>query len=192
VTATLADMFDRFERNAWRFEGRDTYLVAGEADRIATFLRGEQLPRKTRENNGWIATLEAIRGRRAKIGRIRVVGHPVTDYTRFEFAAYPDNARAGEDIRVIDREALAPEWAGVPDFWLFDDETVFVQHYDRDGVFLGADRAAEAAPFVEVRRLLEGRTVPLARYELVNQLPRQRAIPVVGPPPALPIPAIPR
>ncbi|MGE0346592.1 MAG: DUF6879 family protein [Gemmatimonadales bacterium] len=192
MSPTLGEMFGLFERTAWRYEGRDIYLVAGEEQRIATFLRGEPLPRKTRENNGWIATLEDIRGRGATIGRVRVVGRPVTDYTRFEFAAYPDNARAGEEIKVIDRASLAPEWAGVPDFWLFDDETVFVQHYDSDGVFLGADRAADAAPFAEVRRLLDRHTTALARYELTNQLPKQRAVPVVGPPPALPIPAIPR
>jgi hypothetical protein len=192
VSPTLGDMFGRFERTAWRYEGRDTYLVAGEEQRIATFLRGEPLPRKTRENNGWIATLEDIRARGATIGRVRVVGRPVTDYTRFEFAAYPDNVRAGEDVQVIDRAALAPEWTGVPDFWLFDDEIVFVQHFDSDGVFLGADRAVDAAPFVEVRRLLVGHTTALAHYELTNQLPKQRAVPVVGPPPALPVPAIPR
>jgi hypothetical protein len=186
---TLADTFGQFHRSAWRYEGRDTYLVTGEEERIATFLRGEPLPRKTRENNGWIATVEDIRARGARIGRVRVVGHPVTDYTRFEFAAYPDNVRAGEDISVIDRELLAPEWRAVPDFWLFDDTTVFVQHFDTDGTFLGADQAEDAEPFLEVRRLLAGHTVPLDCYHL-SEVPRQRTAPPVGPPPDLPIPAM--
>ncbi|GEL27058.1 hypothetical protein PSU4_60120 [Pseudonocardia sulfidoxydans NBRC 16205] len=186
---TLADLFARFHQSAWRYEGHDTYVVSGEEGRIATYLRGEPLPRKTRENNSWIATVEDIRARKARISRVRVVGHPLTDYTRFEFAAYPDNVRAGEDVDVIDRALLAPEWRAVPDFWLFDDATVFVQHFDDDGRFLGAEQAEDPQPFLEVRRLLTGHTTPLDRYQLTD-LPQQRSVPVVGPPPKLPTPAI--
>jgi hypothetical protein len=185
---TLAQMYGTFRHAAWRYEGRDTYAVTGEEERIATFLRGEVLPRKTRENNGWIATVEDILARQAQIGRVRVVGHPLTDYTRFEFTAYPDNVRAGEDVAVIERALLSPEWDRVPDFWLFDEETVFVQFFDAEGSFIGAEQADDVAPFVEIRRLLQERATPLSRYEL-DDVPRQRVDSPIGPPPELQIPA---
>lgn len=181
---TLGEMFGTFTRSAWRLEGRDTYRVAGEEERIAAFLRGEPLLRKTRENNGWIATVEDAVARGAWIGRVRLVGHPITDYTRFEFAAYPDNVAAGEDVQVLDRVALDPSWSGVPDFWLFDDETVFVQHYDDEGHFLGAEQAHDVAPFLEARRRLAGHTVPVSKFQLTD-IPKQRPGMVLGPPPAL-------
>lgn len=184
---TLGDMYGRFTRYAWRFEGRDVYAVGGEEDRIATFLRGDPLPHKTRENNSWIATVEDVRARGASIGRVRVVGRPVTDYTRFEFAAYPDNIAAGEDVQAIAREALDPAWSEVPDFWLFDDTTVFVQHFDEDGQFLGAEQAHDVGPFLTIRQLLLGQAADAAAFDLSN-FPRQRTA-AVGPPPPLNLPA---
>lgn len=184
---SLGEMFGQFTRAAWRFEGRDVYTVRGEETRIATFLRGDPLPRKTRENNGWIATVEDARARDAAIGRVRVVGRPVTDYTRFEFAAYPDNVAAGEAVQAIAREALDPAWSEVPDFWLFDDTTVFVQHFDQDGQFLGAEQVHDIAPFLTIRQLLQDHTVDAVAFDLSN-LPQQRTA-VVGPPPPLNTPA---
>jgi hypothetical protein len=123
---------------------------------------------------------------------VRVVGRPVTDYTRFEFAAYPDNIAAGEDIEVIDREQLDPAWSEVPDFWLFDDTTAFVQHFDDEGRFLGAEPVEDVAPFVQIRQLLIdlATTVPAGRYAL-DTVPRQRTTPVPAPP-ALTVPSLSR
>lgn len=186
----LGQMYEHFTDYAWRYEGRDVYTVDGEQDRIEAFLRIGAVPRKTRENNGWIRIVEDIRARRASIGRVRVVGRPVTDYTRFEFAAYPDNIAAGEDIQVIERRQLDPAWAAVPDFWLFDDTTAFVQHFDEAGRFLGAERVDDVAPFVEIRRLLTepGRTMSAEHYAL-DSVPQQRRG-LVPAPPALQVPSL--
>ncbi|MCE0768449.1 hypothetical protein LWC35_36985 [Pseudonocardia kujensis] len=96
--------------------------------------------------------------------------------------------RAGEDVRVIERALLSAEWDRVPDFWLFDDETVFIQLFDHDGTFLGAEQVDDVAPFLEIRRMLQDRAVPLARYEL-GDIPRQRMDSPIGPPPPLQVPA---
>lgn len=188
----LGRMYDRFTDYAWRYEGRDVYTVDGEQERIQAFLREGTLPRKTRDNNGWIRIVEDARTRGAQIGRVRVVGRPVTDYTRFEFAAYPDNIAAGEDIEVIDREQLDPTWSEVPDFWLFDDTTAFVQHFDDEGRFLGAEPVEDVAPFLQIRQLLTdpATTVPAGRYAL-DTVPRQRTTPVPAPP-ALTVPSLSR
>ncbi|MEV1294902.1 DUF6879 family protein [Pseudonocardia sp. NPDC049635] len=179
----LGRMYDLFTDYAWRYEGRDLYTVEGEQERIDAFLRSGSVPRKTRHNNSWIRIVEDVRARNASIGRVRVVGRPLTDYTRFEFAAYPDNIAAGEDVQVVEREYLDPAWSAVPDFWLFDDATAFIQHFDDYGHFLGAERVEHIAPFVEIRRMLTepGRTVSAEHYSL-DSVPQQRRGRVPAPP----------
>lgn len=62
--------------------------------------------------------------------RVHVVTEPWSDYVRFEIAwSYPPNVTAGEDIRII--TGTAP-WPG-PDFWMFDDRSVWLMHYTGDG-----------------------------------------------------------
>ncbi|AEA28886.1 hypothetical protein Psed_6815 (plasmid) [Pseudonocardia dioxanivorans CB1190] len=186
----LGRMYGRFTDYAWRYEGRDVYTVDGEQERIDAFLRSGVVPRKTRDNNGWIRVVEDVCARGASVGRVRVVGHPVTDYTRFEFAAYPDNIDAGEDVQVIERQQLDRAWDSVPDFWLFDDTTAFVQHFDEGGRFLGAELVDNVAPFLEIRRMLlePGRTVGAERYAL-DSVPQQRRGHVPAPP-ALHVPSL--
>lgn len=113
--------------------------------------------------DGWIRTIEDARARGAYIGRIRLVGHPLTDYTRFELSAYTDNAAAGEDIRLIDRTDLTPSWNAAPDVWVFDDKRAITMRYSDDGAWLGFEEC-EAAPYVNVRRVLTPLAVPLAVY----------------------------
>jgi hypothetical protein len=164
---SLAEMFGLFERTAVRCEARDSYLMTDKA-RYDLWRSGQPLPRKTRDNDSWIATNEDARARNAQIGRYRIVGRPITDYTRFEFAAFRDNVRAGEWIAVVERAGLDPSWVDVPDFWFFDDEIVFVQYYDDQGGFLGADQADDLGPFREVLELLSGVAVPFRDYELTD------------------------
>ncbi len=80
---------------------------------------------------------------------------------------------------------MDPAWAEAPDFWLLDDETVFVQRYDGQGGFLGADRADDPSSFLEAQALLSSLAVPFGSYELSDapplQLGRERH-PYIGPP----------
>ena len=63
--------------------------------------------------------------------RVRVVSYPLTDYLRMEMSWYPKSVAAGEDIRITETQLTG-------DFWLFDDRTVVLLHYDRKGRFTGA------------------------------------------------------
>lgn len=162
---TLGDMFGRFERTAFRCEARPSYLMTDRA-RFDLWNSGAPLPRKTADNDGWIATIAAAAGRAAVIERIRIVDYPVNAYTRFEFTAFRDNVDAGERISVVERRVLDPSWQDTPDYWLFDDDTVFVQRYDEEGGFLGADQVADVAPFLQARDLLTKVAVPFSKYEL--------------------------
>lgn len=163
--STFAELFAGFTKTAWRLEARDVYNIPGEQGRIADFLRTGSVPNKTRENNSWIRTIESARARDAYIGRVRLVGHPVTDYTRFELAAYGDNVRAGEDIRILDRSRLDSSWDEAPDVWVFDDERAITMIYDDDGSWLGMEDVV-AEPYVNLRKAITPHAVPVIDYRL--------------------------
>ena len=100
--------------------------------------------------------------------RVRVVGRPVTGYTRFEVVAYRDNIAAGETIRVVERAWLHGTdgaWAN-DDFWLFDDETVALLRYDEEGHFLSAERASDLGAYLSARQRALALSVDLAAFVL--------------------------
>jgi hypothetical protein len=176
---SLAEAFESFRHSAWRLEARDTYLVAEYDDQLVAFLAGEPMPART---DGWADVVQAATARGARIGRIRLVGHPISDYTRFEFALYPENVAFGEDVRIVDRTWLDGSWSAAPDVWLFDDELAFRQRYSDEGAYLGAEQV-DADPVLEMRRLLASYAVPLAEYRL-TEVPAPRpatALPSVLP-----------
>lgn len=176
---TLAEAFESFQHSAWRLEARDTYLVAEYDDQLEAFLAGRPLPPRV---DGWAEVVQAATARGARIGRTRLVGHPLTDYTRFEFALYPENVEFGEDVRIVDRTWLDTSWAAAPDVWLFDDDLAFRQQYSDAGAYLGAEQI-DVGPVVELRRLLSTYAVPLAEYQLTETpAPRpETAIPTTLP-----------
>lgn len=164
---TFDELFAGFKRSAWRLEVRDTYSIAGDEERIATFERTGMAPRKTAENSGWIRTILTARDRGAHIGRTRLVGRPITPYTRFEFAAYIDNVLAGEDIRVVDRDWLDQSWNHAPDVWVFDGEIAAVMNYTHNGEWLGFD-VVDGRPYERLRLQLEPIAVRMDEYRLAD------------------------
>lgn len=161
---TLTEAFETFQRSAWRLEARDTYLVPDYDDALEAFLAERPLPART---DGWADVVQTAAQRGARIGRIRLVGHPITDYTRFEFALYPQNVDFGEDVQIVDRTWLDGSWSAAPDVWLFDDRLAFRQTYSDAGEYLGAEPVA-AEPVIEMRRMLSSYAVPLAEYRLTE------------------------
>ena len=162
---TLSEAFESFQRSAWRLEARDTYVVAEYEDQLRAFLAGRPMPPR---RDGWAELVQGAAARGARIARTRLVGHPITDFTRFEFALYLENVQVGEDVRIIDRTWLDGSWATAPDVWLFDDQLAFRQHYDDEGVYLGFERV-DADPARQMRDLLATHAVPLSKFHLVNR-----------------------
>lgn len=161
---TLAEAFEEYQHSAWRLEARDTYQVAEYDDQLDAFLADRPMPPRA---DGWAEVLQAATARGARISRVRLVGHPVTDYTRFEFALYPENVQFGEDVRVVDRTWLDGSWTAAPDVWLFDDRLAFRQQYSEKGAYLGAEQI-DAGPVLEMRQLLSTYAVPLVEYRLTE------------------------
>ncbi len=147
-------LFEGFERTAFRVEARDRYDVADERQEFAAFLSGEDLPRRTPENDPWLARVAKARASGRTVERVRVVAQPLTDYTRFELAGYPDNVAAGEKVWIVARSELSEAdqaWAN-EDFWIFDDETVVLIQYDDQDRFLGVERVEEPGRYLTAKR----------------------------------------
>jgi hypothetical protein len=172
MSSRFEELFAGFQRSAWRLEVRDVYNIPDEEERIAEFLSTGRVPAKTRDNSSWIRTVEAARARGAYIGRVRLLGHPVTDYTRFELAAYEANVASGEDIRILDRARLDSSWDQAPDVWVFDDEVAIKMVYTDDGAWLGTEDLP-AEPYANLRRAITPYAVPFAEYHL-TEVPVQR------------------
>lgn len=164
---SLGSLLADFAQFAWRLETQDTYDVSDEREQFEQFMAGQE-PLPSEEDLEWQAGLRSIAASGRSIGRVRLVGQPITPYTRFEFAYFPETFRAGEDIRVVDRSRLSnpsdPRWD--QDFWLFDDQVAAVMHYD-DGQFTGITVADDPAPYIAIRREMLAIAVPFDQYTLL-------------------------
>lgn len=128
-------LFDAYEQTGFRLETLSEYDVAEEREEIARFLAGEDMGPEWADNP-WVRSM-TDKGK--QVSRVHVLTSPLTDYLRYELAAYPGNIKAGESIGIID---LAEQTvAGLPDhdFWLFDDRQVYRMHYTEKGAFIGAE-----------------------------------------------------
>jgi hypothetical protein len=170
----LNDLYHSCTRYAWRLEARDVYGVPEENDRLQAWLAGRPLPRSD-SKDAWKELTSGAAAAGRPFARVRMIGRPLTDYTRWEYEVYSDNISAGEQVRVLERDWLTdadrnnPLW--LEDFWLFDDEIAVVQNYGDDGSYLGPTRAADPAPYVALRRRALELSVPYSDFTL---LPDQR------------------
>lgn len=147
------DPWGTFRRSAFRLETLPEYRVPREAGLLERYLAGA--PKPVDYNIAWHQKLRSWAAAGAVLRRVRVIRPPLTDYQRRQFDwGYPDNLRAGEDIRVLDG-AMAdklglPDW----DFWFFDDQLVHRMNYAEDGTYLGGETLPDADP-AEFRRYRE-------------------------------------
>jgi hypothetical protein len=163
----FAELFETFERCAFRYESRAEYRVDEEADDYARFVRGEPLPSMDAMDS-WLDRLRRQAAEGKINERVRRLPPAITPYIRFEVEwAYVYNADAGEKIYVIADTTLPPlPSCATDDFWLFDDARAVQMHYDDDGVWLGFAEAetAEVPEFVRAAALLRERSRPLSAF----------------------------
>jgi hypothetical protein len=126
-----------FRRSAFRLEALQHYSEPEEAEAFARFRAGQD---PLLDLAWWLGLAAGHTRAGRRMSRVRVIVEPPSDYTRFELAHYPAMVAAGDDIRII--PTTPGNWpAGLPqhDFWLFDDQDVWILDYDPAGVFLGAE-----------------------------------------------------
>ncbi|MEV0412111.1 DUF6879 family protein [Streptomyces sp. NPDC050448] len=157
----FGQLFAAFERTAFRLETLSVYDVEEEREEFERFLAGADMGPDW-DDNPWVRSM-TDKGK--EVTRVHVLRSPLTDYLRYELAAYPGNITAGESISIIDLAEQAVTSLPDHDFWLFDDRDVYRMHYTSEGAFVGAellpahrlaeyqgyqDRAlAEAVPFAD-------------------------------------------
>lgn len=166
----LDELYRTYQKSAFRLECRDVYAIPGEDPDFDAFLAGQAFPARTVDDDDWLANVQTQVSHGKYFGRVRLLGHPVTDYTRFQMLCYPrENIPAGEEVRILDRRQLSTDdddWTG-QDFWMFDERIVVLQHFDDEGHFLGVSEASDPAPCIAIRRRAVDLSVPFADYRLV-------------------------
>lgn len=138
---------------------------------LALFLAGKPLPERSARTDPWLRRVADTTAAGRRWQRVHVVGHPLTDYLRFELVGYEANAELGEDVRIARREAH-PELAELrQDFWLLDAETpepsALLMHYDAAGHLTGFERTTRPDIISRCRRerdLAVARSVSLRDY----------------------------
>ncbi|MFE3941403.1 DUF6879 family protein [Streptomyces sp. NPDC059118] len=162
---TLGDLFDRFQREAFRLETLDDYSKSGNVDAYHAFLAGE--PQPDDYNAGWVEELRSHTGKGKRVYRVHILRRPLTDYLRFELGwGYQKNMSGGEEFFILDITDRPSILENVPDFWLFDSESVAVMNYDGTGKYLGSEvLPPERAPeFVGHRDLVLAHAEPFTEW----------------------------
>lgn len=157
-------LFDEFTASAWRLEIQGTYDEPEEREPLRRFLAGE--PDDLTWMADWFDWVRQLTAAGRRIGRVRVLTEPLTDYLRFELSFTPQTVDAGEDIRVL--AANDANTLGLPreDFWLFDDRLVAVLHFGDTGVASVEviDDPAEVARYRAVQQRAMSAAVPYREW----------------------------
>ncbi|MCM2390088.1 DUF6879 family protein [Streptomyces albipurpureus] len=134
----LGDLFDTFDREAFRLETLDDYSKSGNVDAYHAFLAGE--PQPDGYNAGWVEELRSHTDQGKRVYRVHILRRPLTDYLKFELGwGYRKNMTGGEEFFILDVTDKANPSEGVPDFWVFDSDSVAVMNYDGTGRYLGSE-----------------------------------------------------
>ncbi|TJZ50366.1 hypothetical protein FCH28_24150 [Streptomyces piniterrae] len=158
-------LFDAFEREAWRFEAQPTYTMPREQENVARFRRGEEKPAD--HNVRWHERVRGYVESGRRIGRVRVVRQPLTDYQRYQFAwGIPGNIAAGEDIRILD---VTREDYGLPlsgrDWWMFDETRIAHLNFRPDGTQINREAyEGSPVPYREWKGIALEHAVPFEEY----------------------------
>jgi hypothetical protein len=156
-------LFDTFQVSAWRLECQGVYNEPEEAEPLARFLTGQS------DDLAWYADwpdwVRDVRSSGRTIGRARVLTEPLSDYLRFELDLLtPPAVAAGEDIRIITPDAFGALALPREDFWIFDDDTVGVLHFDDTGVS-GVETITDAGRVAEFVQRKQRTLAASIRYQ---------------------------
>jgi hypothetical protein len=175
------ELFDTFRSSAFRMETRQEYVIEEDREAIADWREGRARPAYSVRTSPWAARLatSSIAGKLWQ--RVRVVELPLTDYVRWETAAYVESSVLGEEIRILVRthQRFAEL---VDDFWLFDADSpsacVVAVHYDDNGQPSGNELITEpdlVAAYTEMARTAWNAATPLNEFLVVGNSLRRTA-----------------
>lgn len=168
---TRSEAFRDLTASWFRLETLQAYDVGAERDQLEEFLRTGQIDASGGAEWREMISRHVAAGR--TLQRVHVVEEPLTDYLRFEIAAYELNNAAGEEIGLI--PVSRGEWPeGLPratDFWLIDDGqpggTAWAMDYDEAGGYRGDELVRDPEVIESYRRWRDvalAQAIPLREY----------------------------
>jgi hypothetical protein len=140
---TLNGLLLSCQRSALHLEMRDAYMLddpmlhrwrAGHRDDPADRASGWR---------PWLQLMSETTARGVDVRRARIVSEPVTEYIQFEYDITFTNLAAGEQVGWLPRRDASDIALPGNDFWLFDDETVLINHFSGDGDWLDLEVSEE-------------------------------------------------
>ena len=131
----FGELLAGFDRTAFRLETRDHYALDYETREYAAFLAGTPAPPPEVDWwRPWLDQIARLASEGKRVGRVRVLAEPPSDYQRWEIWAGPWHAEAGERIGYMPYSRAAS--IGLPldhDWWLLDDTRVIVMRHTSAG-----------------------------------------------------------
>ncbi|MDH6117241.1 DUF6879 family protein [Kitasatospora sp. GAS204B] len=141
---TLEELFAACQRSAVHLEMRDGYMR--DDPRFIAWQAGTlNLSALDEAERPWMALMTETTSRGVRIRRARIVSEPISDYVRYEYDLTPGNVASGELVRWLPRRQSTDLALPGNDFWLFDDETLLLNHFDGDGSFLDHELITDPA-----------------------------------------------
>jgi hypothetical protein len=175
------DLFDAFQFSAFRMETRQEYTIEEDREAIAGWREGRARPAYSVRTSPWAARLatSSIAGKLWQ--RVRVVEMPLSDYVRWETAAYVESSVLGEEIRVLVR--TPQKFAElIDDFWIFDagesSAKVVAVRYDDAGRPAGNELITDpdaAAAYTDLARRAWNAATPLNEFLVAGTSLRRTA-----------------
>jgi hypothetical protein len=134
-------LFRYFTATAHRLEVQPVYTVTDERESLDEFLAGEARPvTEFAFYAAWLDQIRAVTAQGRRVGRVRILEEPPTDYQRWEMWSGQYNIAAGETIRYLPRSrALEIGLPVVDDWWLFDSAKLARMHFGNHGEPLGGE-----------------------------------------------------
>lgn len=132
---------------------------------IRRFLAGEPMP--ANHNEDWHEYVRDLTAAGKIMRRVKVIRRPYSDYIRYHLSwTLPRNSAAGEDYHIITGEDLDQLDVPNQDYWIFDEQTVLLLHFNDDGTFRDNELAdpSELNKYRHWRDLALTKAVPLDDY----------------------------
>jgi hypothetical protein len=165
---TNDEFFGQARQTVWRLEVLAQYNPRTDEAFQQWKQTGELPPLEQRlGKQAWMAAVHRAVAAGKRVGRVRVRARSNHPYASYELACYPENAAAGEDVRIADLDAH-PELAALDrDFWLMDEDLALLMDYEPDGQFRAMTPTRDPAVLARCRRqrdLAIACSMPLAEY----------------------------
>lgn len=168
---TFADLISRCTRSAVHLEMRDTYAVDYETGPFADWRAGFRHDPADRESwwRPWLDLIQETVSRGIVVRRARIVSEPVSEYTKFLYDGTFTNIAAGEQVRWLPRRQASDIALPGNDFWLFDEQRIYWNHFTGEGASAGGEVSGDPAAAklcAEAFETVWRRSVPHDEYKI--------------------------